>query len=102
MNPRSLSWLAVTVALVAWIASHWQQNSCGPCSDWKTSAYVLPYAVGTTRHVSQANCSTGGHRGPYKYGYDFVMPIGTTVTAARAGVVAEIRMKFRDGQPGEG
>jgi murein DD-endopeptidase MepM/ murein hydrolase activator NlpD len=30
------------------------------------------------------------------------MPIGTTVTAARAGVVAEIRMKFRDGQPGEG
>lgn len=30
------------------------------------------------------------------------MPIGTTVTAARAGVVAEIRTNFRDGQHGEG
>jgi septal ring factor EnvC (AmiA/AmiB activator) len=30
------------------------------------------------------------------------MPIGMTVTAARNGVVAEIRMKFRDGQRGEG
>src|SRR5258706_13614187 len=30
------------------------------------------------------------------------MPVGTTVTAARAGVVAEIRRKLRDGQPGEG
>jgi murein DD-endopeptidase MepM/ murein hydrolase activator NlpD len=30
------------------------------------------------------------------------MPIGTTVTAARSGIVAEIRMRFHDGQPGEG
>ena len=30
------------------------------------------------------------------------MPVGTTVTAAREGVVAEIRMKSRDGQSGEG
>ena len=102
MNPRALYWLLGTLALVAWKASHGQQSSCGPFPDWKTSAYVLPYAVGSTRQVSQANCSRGGHRGPYKYAYDFVMPIGTTVTAARAGVVAEIRMKFRDGQPGEG
>jgi hypothetical protein len=101
MNPRAPYWLVVTVASVAWTASHGQQNSCGPFPDWKTSAYVLPYAVGSTRQVSQANCSAGGHRGPYKYAYDFVMPIGTTVTAARAGVVAEIRMKFRDGQRGE-
>ena len=102
MNRRALCWPVGTVALVVWTASHGQQNSCGPFPDWKSSAYVLPYAVGSTRQVSQANCSTGGHRGPYKYAYDFVMPIGTTVTAARAGVVAEIRMKFRDGQPGEG
>ena len=31
----------------------------------------------------------------------FVMAIGTKVTAARAGVVADVRMKFRDGQHGE-
>ena len=30
------------------------------------------------------------------------MPVGTIVTAARAGIVAEIRIKSRDGQSGEG
>jgi murein DD-endopeptidase MepM/ murein hydrolase activator NlpD len=30
------------------------------------------------------------------------MPIGTKVTAARAGVVAETRTRFRNGQSGEG
>ena len=86
---------------IAWAAGYGHQNSCGAFPDWQTSPYVLPYPVGSTYSVSQANCSTGGHRGSYKYAYDFVMPIGTTVTAARAGVVAETRTKFRDGQPGE-
>ena len=73
-----------------------------PVPDWSASAYVLPYPAGSSYYVSQASCSSGGHRGPYQYAYDFVMPVGTPVTAARAGVVAEIRMKFRDGQSGEG
>jgi len=77
-------------------------ESCGPFPDWTTSAYVLPYAVGSSHYVSQGTCSNGGHRGPYKYSYDFAMPIGTTVTAARAGVVSEIRIQFKDGQSGEG
>jgi hypothetical protein len=103
MKLRAIGYgLAGTGAFVAWAAWHGHQNSCGEFPDWQTSSYVLPYSAGSTYSVSQANCSPGGHRGPYKYGYDFVMPIGTTVTAARAGVVAEIRMKFVDGQPGEG
>lgn len=77
-------------------------DSCGPFPDWQTSPYVLPDAVGTSYFVNQANCSTGGHQGVYKHGYDFVMPIGTQVTAARAGQVEAIRMKFKNGQPGEG
>ena len=103
MNLRAkLYWtvgIAVFIALAAW---RYRQDSCGPFPDWQTSPYVLPYPVGANYFVSQANGSTGGHRGDYKYAYDFVMPIGTTVTAARAGVVAEIRMKFRNGQSGEG
>jgi hypothetical protein len=91
--------LVMLIAGAIWRDRH---DSCGPFPDWKTSAYVLPYPVGSTYFVSQANCSQGGHQGPYKYAYDFVMPIGTTVTAARSGVVAEIRMRFHDGQPGEG
>src|SRR4051812_2980934 len=92
-----LASVALFFALVAWLAP---PAACGPFPDWKSSSYVLPYRAGTTYHVSQANCSTGGHQGAYKYAYDFVMPIGTPVSAARAGVVAEIRMKFRDGQSG--
>ena len=77
------------------------RESCGPFPDSKNSAYVLPYPVGSAYRLSQGNCSSGGHSGDYKYAYDFAMPIGTTVTAIRGGVVAEIRMKFRDGQRGE-
>ena len=91
--------LATIVAIAVWSDG---EHSCGPFPDWCASAYVLPYPAGSSYYVSQANCSTGGHRGPYQYAYDFVMPVGTPVTAARAGVVAEIRMKFRDGQSGEG
>ena len=97
-----IPWLLGIAAFVAWGAWYGREHACGPFPDWKSTLYVLPYSVGSTYHVSQANCSTGGHRGPYKYAYDFVMPIGTTVTAARDGVVAEMRMKFRDGQRGEG
>ncbi len=91
-------------AVVLFVLTRWisPREACGPFPDWQTSPYVLPYPVGTTYYVSQGNCSSGGHHGPYKYAYDFVMPIGTPVTAVRAGVVAEIRMTFRDGQPGEG
>ena len=91
--------LATIVAIAVWSDG---EHSCGPFPDWCASAYVLPYPAGSSYYVSQANCSSGGHRGPYQYAYDFVMPVGTPVTAARAGVVAEIRMKFRDGQSGEG
>ena len=102
MNLRTiLYWLFSIGAFVAIVVWGGHQNSCGPFPDWSASPYVLPYPVGSSYYVSQANCSTGGHQGPYKYAYDFVMPIGTTVTAARSGVVAEIRMKFRDGQRGE-
>jgi hypothetical protein len=97
-----LYWIIGIVAFVSLAGCRDHQDSCGPFSDWRTSPYVLPYPVGSTYYVSQANCSTGGHHGAYKYSYDFVMPVGTTVTAARAGIVSEIRVKFRDGQPGEG
>jgi len=98
----TLYWILPVVGFVALSVWGIHRNACGPFPDSQTSPYVLPYPVGSSYYLSQASCSTGGHKGPYKYAYDFVMPIGTTVTAARAGVVAEIRMKFRDGQPGEG
>jgi murein DD-endopeptidase MepM/ murein hydrolase activator NlpD len=64
-----------------------------PCAGYgapAASAYVLPYPAGEAYPLYQGNCTLGGHHGPYRYSYDFLMPVGATVTAARAGVVAEI------------
>ena len=55
----------------------------------ETSAYVLPYAVGSSYLVSHGNCeplSSGGHNGVKKFGCDFDMAIGTPVLA---GVVLQ-------------
>jgi murein DD-endopeptidase MepM/ murein hydrolase activator NlpD len=93
-----LPWALGIAAFIAWGVWHGHQNSCGPFPDWQSSPYVLPYPVGSTYFVSQSTCTNGGHKGPYKHSYDFVMPIGTKVTAARAGTVADVRTNFRDGQ----
>lgn len=62
-----------------------------PClqvlTDWEKSDYVLPYPVGKSYYINQANCSGYGHSDFWNHGYDFTMPIGTIVTAARSGIV---------------
>ena len=57
--------------------------------NWDTSPYVLPFAVGETYRVELANCSSSYHSEQYpdKFAYDFVMEIGTPITASRAGTV---------------
>lgn len=71
--------------------------TCGGYPDWETSPYVLPYPVGKTYALHQGNCSLSGHRAAYQYSYDFLMPIGTLVTAARAGIVSEVLDGYQDG-----
>src|SRR5689334_14182396 len=90
---RKLPWVLGFAAFVTWGAWYGRQNACGPFPDWQSSPYVLPYPIGSTYYVNQANCSNGGHQGTFKYSYDFAMPIGTKVAAARAGVVADVRRK---------
>ena len=63
---------------------------CGPFGEWQSSEYILPYPAGTSYLVGQANCSGGGHSGFWRYGYDFLMEIGTTVVASRSGVVVQV------------
>ena len=75
-------------------------ESCTGYPEWTTSAYVLPYQVGSTYRVSQGNCSTpgNGHRASERYSYDFDMPIGTPFTAARGGVIVHVEASHADGQ----
>lgn len=60
------------------------------------SPYVLPFAVGFESFLSQANCD-GFHDELDWFGYDFDMPIGTPVHAARAGVVTWLQEEYEDG-----
>jgi len=68
--------------------------ACGPYPDQTTSAYVLPYEVGTWHRMVHGNCTAGGtsHQtgGTRQYAYDFQMPIGTLIVAARAGRVSAV------------
>lgn len=58
------------------------------------SPYVLPYPVGTSYEVLQAYC------GPYSHfdqlAYDFLLPVGSEVTAARAGDVVAAHDLYPD------
>lgn len=98
---RIAAWGAGITTVAALAAWYVYRNPCGPFPDWQSSPYVLPYRAGASYFVSQSNCTNGGHQGQYRYSYDFAMPIGTTVTAARSGVVDDVRTHFRDGQRGE-
>lgn len=71
--------------------------ACGGFAPWATSDYVLPYPVGAAYRVNQGNCSGFGHSGFWQYGYDFTMPIGSLVSAARAGTVLHARDGAVDG-----
>ena len=71
--------------------------SCGEFPPWQESAYVLPFTVGERYVVNQGNCSGFGHSGFWAFGYDFTMPIGTVVTAARDGVVLHAQDGTEDG-----
>ena len=56
----------------------------------ESSLYVLPYEVGGRHNVRQGNCnefSTHNERFQGRFAYDFEMPIGTAVVAARDGQV---------------
>lgn len=89
--------LLLCVALFAGMVVATRSLTCGGYADWKTSPYVLPYPVSKTYPLHQGNCSLGGHRAGYQYSYDFLMPIGSLVTAARAGVVFEVLDGNKDG-----
>jgi murein DD-endopeptidase MepM/ murein hydrolase activator NlpD len=72
---------------------------CGPWPSQQSSPYNLPYPAGESHLVRQGNCSSPTHlRGTRdQYAYDFLMPIGNPVVAARDGVVEELEERYFDG-----
>ncbi len=60
------------------------------------SPYKLPWQAGDSRFVAQGNNSFTSHRGDHKHAWDFVMPLGEKIRAARAGQVRKI-VDYLDG-----
>jgi murein DD-endopeptidase MepM/ murein hydrolase activator NlpD len=58
----------------------------------QASPYKLPWQAGVRRFVPQGNRSFVSHRDSHLYAYDFWMPIGTVVLAARAGTVTHVEV----------
>ncbi len=84
----------VLVALAAMsIASCWTLT--GPQAVEKyppaeKSPYRLPWKAGQTHLCVQSNRGIVSHRGWQQYAYDFSMPVGTEICAARAGKVVQV------------
>lgn len=66
----------------------------------RDSRYVLPYAIGASFLIGQGNCNGAddSHAAGTadEFAYDFDMPIGTNVVAARAGRVDAVEESYRD------
>ncbi|GEM_PF-2223526 len=61
------------------------------------SPYVLPWPRGETFTCVQGNFGKFSHQGVQAYAWDFAMPVGSVILAARAGVV---RYVFQDSNVG--
>lgn len=57
--------------------------------DWETSSHVLPYPVGRSYTIGLSHCSGFPHieGEPDQFAIDFIMDIGTLVTASRLGTI---------------
>lgn len=76
---------------------------CPPAEGVGAPGYRLPFPVGDSARLIQGNNGPWGHEGHAAYAFDFVMPIGSPVTAARMGRVIAVEGQFHDGsrKPGE-
>lgn len=69
---------------------HWTKGSIDARHD-ANAVYCLPFEKGRAYRVCQGYNGRPTHRGPNQYAVDFTMPEGTTVCAARAGVVVDLK-----------
>lgn len=75
----------------------WTKGSMSARHD--EARYRLPFRKDETHRVSQGYNGRWSHRGPDRYAVDFSMPEGTTVCAARDGVVVDLKESSQTGGP---
>jgi murein DD-endopeptidase MepM/ murein hydrolase activator NlpD len=73
------------------------RSQCVPLFPQKK--FLLPFKCDKKVRVSQGNNSAFSHNGRSKYAFDFAVPVGTPVKAAKKGVVIYRRNSTRPGDP---
>lgn len=71
-------------------------GGCGPMPGL-APRYRLPFPPGQSYELTQGNCGAESHTGRFRYAFDFRMPPGTPVVAARDGTVMVVRDDRPDG-----
>ena len=77
---------------------HWTKGRMGVKHDGRI-LYLLPFEKGQSRRVIQTYNGRLTHRGYNRYAVDFAMPEGTTVCAAREGIVVDLKESSTTGGP---
>lgn len=72
-------------------------GGCGPAPASLRPLYSLPFTPGDGYVLTQGNCGRASHTGRFSYAFDFEMPVGTPVVAARDGVVFTLRADRPEG-----
>jgi murein DD-endopeptidase MepM/ murein hydrolase activator NlpD len=62
----------------------------------------MPFGGDAPREVGQGPNGRYSHRGRLGWAFDFAMPEGTPILAARGGIVAEVLDGFTEGAPNKG
>lgn len=71
---------------------------CGAYPAQATSLYILPWRIGESYEIIRTTSHyTRGNKGVGLNGIDIRMPIGTTIIAARAGIVVAVQEDYADG-----
>jgi murein DD-endopeptidase MepM/ murein hydrolase activator NlpD len=83
-----LAVLIVTGVAVYWIATGPEHLEQYPAA--AESPYRLPYPADKTYLCVQSNRAVVSHRGWERFAYDFAMPVGSELCAARAGEVVKV------------
>jgi murein DD-endopeptidase MepM/ murein hydrolase activator NlpD len=77
---------------------HWVKGRMDVRHDDQTR-YHLPFRKGEAHPVCQGYNGRWSHRDQERYAVDFAMPEGTTVCAAREGVVVDLQESWTSGGP---
>ncbi|HSJ95446.1 MAG TPA: M23 family metallopeptidase [Myxococcota bacterium] len=99
-TPLAVTAIAASLLFAAAAAAEQVPNAdyapIGPRHEWRVR-YALPFALDMPRMLAQGVDGPFTHQGKMRYAFDWAMPEGTEILAAREGTVADVRDGWTEG-----